>query len=79
MSRVYTVVATPGGEYACHGRVSREDAIKEVRACYQHRLERCQQFLAKSDDEIHVEVVRGLYRRKSLEVLPALTTTPESN
>lgn len=69
MSRTYTEVKTPSGGYMCHGRVTREEAIAEARGCYEYRLKEAQKFLAMSDEEMMVTVVRGRYRQHKIEEL----------
>lgn len=72
MSDLYTKVRAPAPHftgYACNGRKTREEAIAEARACYEHQLKEARYFLAMTDDDFAVRVVRGLYREKLIEEL----------
>lgn len=70
-SEIHTKVLVSGTVgYACRGRKSRAEAVQEARAHYQRQLEEAQRFLAATDHNISVTVVRGLYRETLLEYLP---------
>lgn len=71
MSKLYTLVEDPesGISFAREGSESRATAIAAVRATYEKDLQRIQAFLALSDDQLKVRVVRGLYRQKIIKEL----------
>lgn len=69
MTEIYTTVRTPSGGYACRGRVTRNEAIAQARGSYEFQLKEAQEFLAKSDDEMIVKVVRGMHREHLIEEL----------
>ena len=69
MADTYTTIGTPCGEYLCHGRKTRAEAIAEVRSSYEYQLEQARAFLAIPDVELKVTVVRGKYRQTVLDTL----------
>lgn len=67
MTNLYTVVGTG---YACRGRKTREDAIKEAHGHYSAQLASVQANLeAIEKGTVEVFVQKGLYRETVLEVL----------
>jgi hypothetical protein len=71
MSDIYTYVGGGMGiaSYACHGRKTRAEAIKEARSMYERQREEADEFLALSDEQFRVIVQRGYHRPKTIEVL----------
>lgn len=67
---LYTrVKINDGAEFLHWGELTREEAIRQTRATYQHKLEEARRFLETPDDQIEVRVQRGQYRVDVIKVL----------
>ena len=51
------------------GRLTREEAIRQARESARLEMESCQRFLAASDAEIEVKIVRGSHAQRLVEEL----------
>ena len=71
MSYLYTVVSSPDHDgYMSVGRVSRAEAIAEARAHFEWQRDEAARWLATDEATLHVQVQRGVYRVRVVEVLP---------
>ena len=74
MSEIITV-ASPRGRGAhgeglmLRGRHTREEIIRQMREMYVRNLEVARRVLAMDDDEIEVQIVRGVHRQRLIERL----------
>ena len=70
MSDLYTVVSAPGqAGYMVLGRVSRAEVIAEARRHFEWQLDEAMRWLLTDADALHVQVQRGVYRVRVVEVL----------
>lgn len=70
MADIYTTISAPyGASFGLNGRHDRAEAVRAAREHFEHQLAQIQAFLALSDAELDVRVVRGWNAPHVLAVL----------